>query len=85
MPERMWLPTEIELLSRHYPDKGSRWIAERLFRTTDSVTSQARRLGLRARSKKPRATTIGNVAAEGPPDDPNAKAGEVEISLCRIR
>jgi hypothetical protein len=80
----MWLPTEIELLSRHYPDKGFRWIAERLSRTADSVTSQARRLGLRARSRRPRATNTGNVTAEGTPKDPNAKAVEGESSLCRI-
>ena len=41
VPERMWSPTEIELILRHYPVKGSRWLAERLHRSVDSVTSLA--------------------------------------------
>lgn len=46
--ERVWSRAEIELLSRHYGDRGGRWVARALARSVDSVTSFARRLGLQA-------------------------------------
>jgi len=45
--ERMWFEAEIEFLIDHYATEGSVWVAVQLTRTSDSVTSMARRLGLR--------------------------------------
>ncbi len=46
--ERVWSPAEVEFVSRHYGVRGGRWVARALARSVDSVTSVARRLGLRA-------------------------------------
>lgn len=72
--ERVWSPAEIEFVSRHYGDRGGRWVSRALGRSVDSVTSFARRLGLRApRSRgvqaRPGVTRAGTAP---PPAGPGA-------------
>jgi hypothetical protein len=72
--ERMWLPAEVEFVSRHYGERGGRWVARALARSVDSVTSFARRLGLRApRSRIGQARPGVTRAATAPrPEGPGA-------------
>lgn len=68
MTERVWSAAEVELLRTHLQQDGAHSIATRLHRTTDSVSSQARRLGLRSRGhqqprSRPSSSRAGSTAA----------------------
>lgn len=65
--ERVWSTAEIEILSRHYGDRGGRWVARALARSVDSVTSFARRLGLRAPRRRARSRPGVTRAGTAPP------------------
>ena len=48
MSRRQWTAHEIGLLSVRYPEKGLTGLAGMLDRSEDSITSMAKRLGLRS-------------------------------------
>lgn len=48
-----WSDAEIEFLVGHYPDRGLRWCAEKLARTSHSVKWQAYVRGLKYKHRQP--------------------------------
>ena len=48
MPNRFWTGREIQMLTERYPVEGSGRLAQELGRSVNSVSSFARRCGLRA-------------------------------------
>lgn len=47
MTRRPWTPREVAILRRHYPDKPTAWVAERVGRSVANVYAKADHLGVR--------------------------------------
>ena len=65
MSRRQWAAHEIRLLAARYPEKGLAGLASILNRSDDSITSMAKRLGLRSLNRH-RNQVMSRLRARGP-------------------